>query len=71
MFPAGDTAPVAAIGGVFRSSILLETFRSLVELDKGCQLRRPAYPPAVGALIEAYRAEGLRPEIHGAPRAEK
>lgn len=71
LFTPGEAVPVAAIGGVYRSRLLFETFRTLVELEKGCQLRQPVYPPAVGALIEAYRAEGLRPEIHGAPQAAK
>ncbi|HXM44843.1 MAG TPA: BadF/BadG/BcrA/BcrD ATPase family protein [Bryobacteraceae bacterium] len=57
----GEAARVAWIGGVFRSRMLLERFRTLVELEDGNRTSAPLYDPATGALIEAYRAAGLTP----------
>ena len=71
LFTTGETVPIAGIGGVYRSRILRETFRTLVELEEGCVLREPVYGPAVGALIEAYRAAGLHPRLQGVAEAEK
>ncbi|MGO4886110.1 MAG: BadF/BadG/BcrA/BcrD ATPase family protein [Bryobacteraceae bacterium] len=55
-----EIARVAWIGGVFRSGILRERFRCLVELEDGNQAGPPEFAPAAGALIEAYRAAGAR-----------
>jgi len=41
--------------------MLLERFRQLVELEEGSRAAPPRYEPAAGALLEAYRAAGLRP----------
>jgi N-acetylglucosamine kinase-like BadF-type ATPase len=54
----GEPARVAWVGGVFRSRMLLDRFRTLVELEDGNQTGPPRYDPAAGALIEAYRAAG-------------
>jgi N-acetylglucosamine kinase-like BadF-type ATPase len=53
-----EPARVAWIGGVFQSCMLLDRFRSLVELEDGNLTGPPQYDPAMGALIEAYRALG-------------
>ena len=58
-YSLGDSVPVAYIGGAFRSEMLLERFRSLVELEAGSRCGSPVYGPAEGALLEAYRAAGL------------
>jgi nitrate reductase assembly molybdenum cofactor insertion protein NarJ len=58
---------VAYIGGVFRSATLLERYRALVELDEGVHCGPPIYGPAAGALLEAYRAAGLRPQLTELP----
>ncbi|MCC7497637.1 MAG: ATPase [Bryobacterales bacterium] len=60
LFVPGEPVAIAGIGGVFGSRLLCETYRILVQLEEGCVLREPRYPPAVGALIEAWRAEGLK-----------
>lgn len=60
LFVPGEPVAIAGIGGVFGSRLLCETYRILVQLEAGCVLREPRYPPAVGALIEAWRAEGLK-----------
>jgi len=53
---------VAYIGGVFRSDLLLESFRKLVHRDlAGSRCEPPIYGPAGGALLEAYRAAGIAP----------
>jgi len=59
----GDAVEVAYIGGVFQSSLLLDRFRTLVELEEGNRCGPPKYDPAEGALLEAYRAAGLNPEL--------
>ena len=63
LFGQGEVAPVCYIGGVFRSRILLERFRQLVELEEGSRVAPPRYEPAAGALLEAYRAGGLHPAL--------
>src|SRR5262249_6390327 len=66
----GEALTVAYIGGVFRSRILLERFRLLVELAEGTRCAAPAYGPAAGALLEAYSATGLRPVLSEVPVIE-
>ena len=63
LFAPGKTVPVCYIGGVFRSHILLERFRQLVELEEGSRAAPPRHEPAAGALLEAYRAVGLHPAL--------
>jgi len=63
----GAAIPVAYIGGVFESGLLLERFRLLVELTEGVRCGPPRHGPAEGALLEAYRAAGLRvSDVHNA-----
>jgi N-acetylglucosamine kinase-like BadF-type ATPase len=63
----GEAARVAYIGGLFQSGILLERYKMLVELEEGNVAGPPQYGPAAGALLEAYRAAGLRPCLSGLP----
>jgi N-acetylglucosamine kinase-like BadF-type ATPase len=67
LWEPGEPARVAWIGGVFRSRMLLERYRSLVELEEGNRTGPPQYDPAAGALIEAYKAVGLEPQLSGKP----
>lgn len=67
LFPAGETARVAYVGGVFRSATILGAFRSFVEAEKGNRLEAPAHGPAAGALLEAYRIAGMRCVLSNAP----
>ena len=55
----GDEVEVAYVGGAFRSRLLLERFRRLVESEDGNRCPPPRRDPAEGALQEAYRAAGL------------
>jgi N-acetylglucosamine kinase-like BadF-type ATPase len=50
-----DNVDVAYCGGVFRSGILLERFRMLVELDGHTRCGPPLRSAAEGALRQAYR----------------
>jgi N-acetylglucosamine kinase-like BadF-type ATPase len=70
LWKPGEAARVAFVGGVFRSCMLLERYRSLVELENGNHAGPPEYGPAAGALIEAYRAAGLQPRLSNVPALE-
>lgn len=59
LFRADELVRVAPIGGVFRSRLLHERFRLLVELAGVDQVIEPIYGPAAGALLEACRSAGL------------
>jgi N-acetylglucosamine kinase len=63
LWKPGDGVDVAYIGGVFQSSTVLERFGTLVELEPGNRCGPPRHGPAEGALLEAYRAVGLNPEV--------
>jgi N-acetylglucosamine kinase-like BadF-type ATPase len=63
LWRSGEPARVAWIGGVFRSGILLERYRCLVELEEGNRTGPPEHGPSAGALLEAYRAAGLHPHL--------
>ncbi len=71
LFVAGERAVVAHMGGVFRSAILRDQFRELVEQERGNICGPPLYPPAGGALVEAYRACGLNPRLAGVPDVKR
>ena len=71
LFPPGEPARVSYIGGVFRSSRVVDRFRSLVELTEGSQVNAPVYGPAAGALLEAYRIAGAPAALSGVPEVEK
>ena len=63
LFQPGERVRAAYIGGVFRSAILLDAYRGLLEME----VAPPAYGPAAGALIEAYRAAGLSAPLSNLP----
>ncbi len=63
LWSQGAPVEVAYIGGVFESRLLLETYRALVELPDGVRCGAPLHGPDIGALLEAYRAAGLRPPV--------
>lgn len=67
LFTEPEPVAVAAIGGVWKSELVREHFRQLVELTDGQALITPHYGPAAGALIEAYRLAGLRPTLSNVP----
>jgi N-acetylglucosamine kinase-like BadF-type ATPase len=59
LFATGSAVDVRYSGGVFASEPLLARFRMLVELEGGNRVTAPQYGPAEGALIEAYRMDGI------------
>jgi N-acetylglucosamine kinase len=67
LWKPGEAVDVAYIGGVFQSRTVRERFRMLVELEPGNRCGRPRHGPAEGALLEAYRAVGLNPELASLP----
>jgi len=67
LFQPGEAARVSFAGGVFRSRILLERFRMLIEMEGGNRFAPPAYGPAAGALLEAYQAAGIRCKLFNVP----
>ncbi len=71
LFAAGERAVVAHLGGVFRSPGLRDQFRELVEQERGNVCGPPLYPPAGGALLEAYRACGMAPRLTGVPDVKR
>lgn len=58
-----ESVRIAWVGGVFRSAILLERFRTLVGLEENNVCEAPKHGPAIGALLLACRScgVGLRP----------
>lgn len=71
LFEPGALVHVVHMGSVFRSPILREQFRELVEQERGNQCGPPLYAPAVGALLEAYRASGLTPRLSNVPDVKR
>ena len=69
LWKPGDAVEVAYIGGVFQSRTVLEHFRKLVDLEPGNRCVPGKHGPAEGALLEAYRAVGLNPEVVSFERA--
>jgi N-acetylglucosamine kinase-like BadF-type ATPase len=67
LFEDGQPARVSFLGGAFSSRILLARFRELIEAEPGNQLTAPVHGPAAGALLEAYRAAGIRCALSGVP----
>jgi N-acetylglucosamine kinase-like BadF-type ATPase len=61
LFEPAETIPCAYVGGVFRSRILRSHFRESLEREPGLAAAAPIHVPAVGALLEAYRAVGPIP----------
>ena len=59
----GESIVVAYSGGVFRSERLTARFRMLVELESGNRCEPPKYGPPEGALLESYRAVGLKLQL--------
>jgi N-acetylglucosamine kinase-like BadF-type ATPase len=65
------TGPIrcACTGGAFHSRILLGRFCAALHQEPGLVATPPVHDPAVGALLEAYRAVGAVPFLSAAPRS--
>jgi N-acetylglucosamine kinase-like BadF-type ATPase len=68
LWSEGETVPVSWTGGAFQSTTLLDRFRLLIALQDAAVCEAPLHGPAVGALMLAWKAAGLQPNIKG-PRA--
>lgn len=58
LFTAGDSVPVAYVGGVFQSALLLDRFARAIRDSIGCDPRAPRFGPAEGAILEAMLLDG-------------
>ncbi|MBL0160474.1 MAG: ATPase [Bryobacterales bacterium] len=67
VFTPQETAPVAYIGGGFKSERLLEEFTKRLERGGNNTVSAPQYGPAAGALLEAYRHAGLAVTLSNVP----
>ncbi len=68
LFSAEETARVTYSGGVFQSRILLGRFCDWMASEAGVRVTAPVFPndgPAIGALLEAYRAAGRERVVQG------
>lgn len=63
LFVADESVYVATVGGLFRSPILAERFRTLVELEPGSTAGPGRHEPAAGALMLAYAGAGLAVKV--------
>jgi N-acetylglucosamine kinase-like BadF-type ATPase len=63
LFEKDESVRVAYVGGVFRSRTVREEFMALAADKAG----PPIHGPAAGALLEAYRAAGVRCTLSNAP----
>jgi len=59
LFRPEERVLVAYVGGVFGSTVVLERFQMLIEMEEGNTVLSPRSGPAEGALAVAYRAAGV------------
>ncbi len=59
LFAPGQETTVSFAGGVFENPYTRERFRTLVELEEANRVAPPRFPPAGGALIQAWRLAGM------------
>lgn len=71
LFQAGDRVRVAYAGGVFQSSLLLARLQEHVRESIGCEVSRPSFGPAAGAVLEALRFDGNPSQLSNVPESEK
>jgi N-acetylglucosamine kinase-like BadF-type ATPase len=67
LFQAGQAVTVAYVGGVFESVLLSGALRRGVLERISCEAVAPAFPPAVGALLEALRMAGIKAGVSEIP----
>lgn len=71
LFEGAAPAKICPIGSVFRGATLRAQFQKLLERNPANWVLEPAYGPAAGALLEAYRTVGVRVSLTNLPQAEK
>lgn len=67
LFREGDVVRVSYVGGVFESDLLTGTFGRAVQEQLGCEVSTPLFPPAAGALLEAFQMSGRRVPLSNIP----
>ena len=70
IFQPMQAVPIAYIGGVFKSRLLLEEFVKTIRYRLACRVVPPKLSPAAGALLEALRADGNSSTISNLPDVE-
>lgn len=61
LYSDSESAPVACVGGVFRGELARRSFAAaLAEKSPHAYIVAPRFDPAIGALLLAYRAAGLK-----------
>jgi N-acetylglucosamine kinase-like BadF-type ATPase len=58
LFEPSEVVPIAYVGGVFKSRLLLSEFLTSIRYRLGCRAQEPKHGPAAGALICAMRFGG-------------
>ncbi len=71
IFHPMQAVPIAYIGGVFKSRLLLEEFVKTVRYRLACRVLPPKMGPAAGALLDALRADGNLSAVSNLPELEK
>ncbi|MGA7410308.1 MAG: BadF/BadG/BcrA/BcrD ATPase family protein [Bryobacteraceae bacterium] len=71
IFRPMQAVPIAYIGGVFKSRLLLEEFVKTIRYRLACRVVSPKMSPAAGALLEALRADGNSSTVSNLPEFEK
>jgi N-acetylglucosamine kinase-like BadF-type ATPase len=71
LFGECDIVPVAFVGGVFRSKLMLREFESRVGKSIECPVITPKLSPAAGAVLEALRMDGNGSTLSAVPESEK
>jgi N-acetylglucosamine kinase-like BadF-type ATPase len=65
LFTGSEAVPIVYVGGVFRSDILLATFKRSISSKIACPVASPLFSPAAGALLEALRQDGNSSPLAG------
>jgi N-acetylglucosamine kinase-like BadF-type ATPase len=68
IFQSMQPVPIAYIGGVFKSRLLLEEFVKTIRYRLACPALPPKMDPAAGALLEALRADGNSSPVSNLPK---
>ncbi len=71
LFSKDEVVPVAFVGGVFRSTVLLREFSARISTSIACPVVPPKLSPAAGAVLEALRMDGNKSVLSGVPESEK
>lgn len=70
LFGEEEKVDVRYSGGVFRCQAILARFQMLLEMDERTSVSAPAYSPAAGALLEAFRIAGVQCTLKDSPHTE-